>query len=45
MDLDLTRSYYDLIKSKFTNAGFEEYQISKMEERTKLKITKKGVVL
>lgn len=40
VDLDLIRSYNDLVDRKFTNAGFEEYKITKMEEQVKLKITK-----
>lgn len=45
VDLDYTRSYKDLLEIKFANEGFEDYKLSAMEERLKLRITKEGVLL
>lgn len=45
VDLDYTRSYKNLLEIQFANEGFEEYKISAMDERVKLKITKEGVLL
>ena len=45
IDLDYTRSYKDLLEIQFTNEGFEDYKISAMNQRVKLKITKEGVLL
>lgn len=43
VDLDMTRSYKDLLDLVFTNPGRECYKIQKMMERIKFRITRFGV--
>lgn len=45
IDLDYSRSYKDLLEAQFANDGFQQYKISAMDQRLKLKVTKEGVLL
>ncbi len=45
VDLDYTRSYKELIGLNLANIGYSDYQISKMDEILKVRVTKTGVTV
>ena len=45
IDLEYDRTYQEMLKMHFANPGYQDYLVSDMNEKLKVRVTKAGVTL